>query len=82
MSQAKKVNAEFAEKIEKTVAQKHIESRKRQRGEIDESRNQIDTENLTKKYKQHRVLATQHGENEARVFDSKVLGKMMKKKKQ
>ena len=106
--QSKKTNAEFAELVDKTIAQKHVEARKRKREGTDGSSNQgkhwvdtkhicfllvfnsiiLDIENsensdsrnaMKRKFRQNAILAVQHGENDAKLFNKKLIQNVFSK---
>ncbi len=85
MSKAKKVNSDFVEKIEKTASLGHIIERKSKRGREDSKEAENPTagaealEWMKKKFKQSGVLASQHGENQAQLFDSNFIKKLATK---
>lgn len=70
MLQAKRVNAEFAEMVEKSKVEKHVEERKRKRGE-DQQRTSGESSSAQGKkkreFRQHQPISVTHGSSSSKM---------------
>lgn len=88
MVQEKAMNADFAELVQKTREQQHIEERKKRKKPSDDiqvdksilSNDNNQPEKTKRQFRQREVLSTQHGEGEAQLFDPDLVGKIFARK--
>jgi hypothetical protein len=75
LAQSKKTNAEMKQLIEKTKVQEIIQQRKKSRGEsngddISAPRQNVDSNRIKRKFKQHKAIAKDYDANDNRVDKS------------